>query len=52
MGLFGDLFSAPFKIARDVTEGVGEITGLEKLTNIVSRPLDAVGEAIEEIDED
>jgi uncharacterized protein YjbJ (UPF0337 family) len=51
MGLFGDLLSLPFKVAGSVVESVGEVTGTKKLTNIVSKPLDAAGEAIEEIDE-
>lgn len=52
MGLFGDLLSAPFKIAGSVTGAIGDVTGTEKLTNIVTKPLDAIGDAFEEIDED
>jgi len=51
MGLLGDLFSAPFKIAGGITDAVGEVTGTKKLTNIVTKPLDGIGEALEEIDE-
>jgi len=52
MGLFGDLLAAPFKIAGGVTEALGEVTGTSKITNIISKPLDAAGEALEEIGED
>jgi hypothetical protein len=52
MGLFGDLLSLPFKVVGGVVESAGEITGTKKLTNIVSKPLDAAGDALEEIDED
>jgi hypothetical protein len=51
MGLLGDILSTPFKVAGSIVEGVGEVTGTTKLTNIVSKPLDAAGEALEEIDE-
>lgn len=51
MGLLGELLSAPFKIAGGITDAVGSVTGTEKLTNIATKPLDALGEALEEIDE-
>jgi len=51
MGLFGDLLSTPFKVASTIIETAGGITGTEKLTNIVSKPLDAASDALEEIDE-
>jgi hypothetical protein len=51
MGLLGEILSAPFKVAGTIVESVGEATGTEKITNIVSKPLDAAGEALEEIDE-
>ena len=51
MGLFGELLSAPFKIVGAVTDGVGEVTGTRKLTNIITKPTEAIGEALEEIDE-
>ena len=52
MGLFGSLLSAPFKIVGGITEVVGESTGLEKLTNIISKPLDTLGDTLEDIDQD
>jgi len=51
MGFLGDILSTPFKVAGAITEAVGDVTGTEKLTNIVSKPLDAAGKAIEEVDE-
>jgi hypothetical protein len=51
MGLFGDLLSAPFKIVSDVTGAVGEVTGTKRLTNIVSKPSEALGKSLEEIDD-
>jgi hypothetical protein len=51
MGLLGDIISAPFKIVGAVIESVGEVTETKKLTNIVSKPLDAIGNVMEDIDE-
>ena len=52
MGLFGEILSMPFKVVGGITEAIGEVTETQKLTNIISKPMEAASNAIEEIDED
>ena len=51
MGLFGDLLSIPTHVASVVADSVGEISGLKRVTNLATKPLEGLTKALEQIDE-
>ena len=51
MGLLGELLSLPAKVVGGVAEGAGALTGTSRLTDIVSKPMDALSDALEDIDD-